>query len=89
MLVNANTAAYLVNVGIAVNNGTVPSHYLTDVCPECGDTQFMIDHGQDHIITVTPSGALAVVIGCEGFWVINPNEVGMGNDMWQDWTTAE
>lgn len=60
--------------------------YLTNRCSECGEVvnifathHVVVADGQDG------TGAY-VVIGCEGYWLINPNVVGVKNIDWQDWT---
>jgi len=50
--------------------------YLSPICPECGQ----VPEAADGIHVVL--GA-AVVIGCEGYWVINPNAVGIPKPNWQ------
>jgi hypothetical protein len=50
--------------------------YLSPVCPECGQVPGQDDG--DHVVL----GA-AVVIGCEGYRVINPNVVGIPSPNWQ------
>ena len=50
--------------------------YLSPVCPECGHVPEQ--EGGIHVVL----GA-AVVIGCEGYWVINPNVVGIPRPSWQ------
>lgn len=56
--------------------------WLTDKCPEC-ETQVidMRSHEKDeHLIL---SGY--VIIGCEWFWIVNPNVVGISVPEWSDW----
>ncbi len=50
--------------------------YLSPLCPECNQ----IPEPEDGIHIVL--GA-AVVIGCQGYWVINPNAVGIAKPNWQ------
>ena len=50
--------------------------YLSPICPECNE----IPEQEDGIHIVL--GAV-VVIGCEGYWVINPNVVGIHRPNWQ------
>jgi hypothetical protein len=50
--------------------------YLSPLCPECG--QLPEPEDGVHILL----GA-AVVVGCEGYWVVNPNMVGIRNPRWQ------
>jgi hypothetical protein len=50
--------------------------YLSPICPECGQIPEQGDG--DHVVL----GA-ALVIGCEGYWLINPNAVGIHRSNWQ------
>jgi hypothetical protein len=50
--------------------------YLSPICPECGK----VPEADDGIHVVLGT---AVVIGCEGYWVINPNAVGIPRPNWQ------
>jgi hypothetical protein len=50
--------------------------YLSPICPECG--QLAGPEDGVHIVL----GAV-VVVGCEGYWVINPNVVGIPSPNWQ------
>lgn len=52
--------------------------YLTTTCPECG-WEDSANHGRvrDYI-----------TLGCEGYWVISPNVLGISMLLWQDWTEA-
>ena len=63
---DADLTAYLAAV-VAAMAGRDPgiADYLSPVCPECGQ----LGDGQDGRYVVL--GA-AVVVGCEGYWVINP-----------------
>lgn len=70
--------------------------YLTDRCPECGEkivgvmddgTHTWVSSGLDPSTGEGPS--TYVVMGCEGYLVINPTVVGLPRDNWQDWTTDD
>lgn len=50
--------------------------YVSPICPECDQIPDPDDDG--HVVL----GAV-VVIGCEGYWVINPNVVGIHCPTWQ------
>lgn len=50
--------------------------FLSPICPECG--QLADAEGGLHVVL----GA-AVVVGCEGYWVIDPNTVGIPKPNWQ------
>lgn len=70
--------------------------YLTDVCPECKQrvvgvmddgTHTWVSSGLDASTGEGPS--TYVVVGCEGYLVINPEVIGLRRMQWQDWTTAD
>lgn len=54
--------------------------YLTTMCPEC-DAQpgSEFDH---HVLSLDGH----VLIGCEDYFVVNPNLVGLNRPLWDDWT---
>ena len=61
---------------------------LTEVCPDCGEWIATVDG--DHVTVLAPfdgasksASKLAVVIGCEGYWTINPELVGLPHGNWQ------
>lgn len=66
--------------------------YLTTDCPECG--QNPIDNSFPHL-TASPDqtthGYLhrdsdIILIGCEGYHILNPSLLGMDPEGWDDWT---
>jgi hypothetical protein len=70
--------------------------YLTDRCPECGQrvvgvmddgTHTWVSSGLDASTGEGPS--TYVIVGCEGYWIINPMLLGMAREQWQDWTTGD
>lgn len=84
MLLDAYTANYLALVAESIEAGCVLAQ-MSNVCPECGETQGVVNN-LNHVVmsTVPPtsvnhgdSSNVCVVIGCQGYWVINPNEVGV------------
>lgn len=98
MAINANhrskgDVAYAIAVLIAImKDPAAVAPWCTTRCPECGE-DFKLDcelndlgwpsllHGLlEHLMV----GNL-VVVGCQGFWVINPNAVGIPDRTWQDW----
>jgi hypothetical protein len=56
--------------------------WLTMICPECG-----IDVLEDEVDAVDHHVMLGpfVIIGCEGYLVVNPNVVGIFRMNWHDW----
>jgi hypothetical protein len=58
--------------------------WLTTTCTEC-------DHEPIAEGTEREHGMLGdfVLIGCEGYWLINPNAVGIYNENWYDWTITK
>jgi hypothetical protein len=65
----------------------VPTRQLASVCPECGrNTADLNIDPEDLLAHVTADSTIrdtpAVVIGCEGYWVIDPGLVGLTNTHW-------
>lgn len=61
---------------------------LTTRCPECGSDFADLDEAYEdteHIIVLTTSDTTAVVVACEGYFVIDPNLVGIDAPNWQNW----
>jgi hypothetical protein len=81
MIVNTKAARYLVAVCTALDTGTLhPDARRTMTCPECDDHVNLL-HDSDHILWDGPGGPV-LIIGCEGYWVINPNLVGIDSPNW-------
>jgi hypothetical protein len=69
--------AYLAAVIRALmRHDTTVQPHLSPICPECDE----VPEPEDGLHVVL--GA-AVVIGCEGYWVIDPNLVGIHRPTWQ------
>lgn len=81
MKVNGDTAIYLAQVIANLANipGEVAQQQFGRVCPECELEVDPLD--ADHIVT-DYEGDMLVLVGCEGFWCINPNLVGMSVPNW-------
>ncbi len=76
---SARGARYVTAVYAALAHGApLP---LTDRCTECGEVPGWPN--EDHITLPRPDGSAAVVIGCEGYYLINPNLVGIDAPDWQ------
>ncbi len=86
-MIDTDTMTYVSAVNVAIASGNLPATVLrTDTCPEC-QTQLDADGGyDDHLITFV-NGRLIVVIGCEGYWVIDPNAVGIASPTWMSLET--
>jgi hypothetical protein len=59
---------------------------FTTVCPECGDDFADADAAyadHEHIIVALTSDTFAVIVACEGYFVVNPNLIGMDSPQWQ------
>src|SRR6266576_1672064 len=55
------------------------SRWISKTCPECSSEADLM--GYDHICDKEGN----VLIGCEGYWVINPRVLGLDNPDWDDW----
>jgi hypothetical protein len=83
MLIDRGTAAYVLAVAAGVERGTLHPEHLTDVCPECGQQQVFLDNDLHLVVVYPPQRKVAVVVGCEGYWVVNPELVGVDAPNWQ------
>jgi len=54
--------------------------WLTKRCDECNGVPMEPDG--EHVMQ---DGY--VVVGCEGYWHVNPNALGMNEESWNDWRT--
>lgn len=79
--------AYAERVDAAIVAGKVSGPFTT-TCPECGnDYADSEDARMDdlHVIVTLTSDTFAVVVACEGYFMVNPNLVGIDSPMWSDW----
>jgi hypothetical protein len=76
---------YAEAVDAAIVAGTLEGPF-TSRCPEC-DFDFAdadsADLDEDHLIVALTSDTFAVVVACEGYFVIDPNLVGIESRNWQ------
>jgi hypothetical protein len=89
MIFDKKTATYVLAVVTAHESGSIPTGALTTVCPECGETSNEFDSFHT-VMSVNPgpeltSSGVYIIIGCEGYWVVNPNLVGIVSKTWTDW----
>lgn len=91
MNIDYRTAHYILAVAGALEDGErIDPEAMTDRCPECGEVQTLLDC-RDHVVmrrsNVEGQYEVFVVIGCEGYWVLDPKPLGVpgDNSTWQDW----
>jgi hypothetical protein len=72
-------ARYLLSVTQAVAEGHPLT--VTSTCTECGKTPDVGD--EEHLCLLMPDGRTAVVVGCDGYWLIDPASVGLFGTNWQ------
>lgn len=74
-------ARYVALAQAAVLTGLVPAGVLTDTCNECGD-HMETGTADDHVIVVDRDENQLVLIGCEGYWHLDPVAVGLPRGNW-------
>jgi hypothetical protein len=89
MIIESRTATYLARVTDLIERGHV-FQQMTDTCPECDRTldQFNSNH---HTVMINSNykvnpHEVIILIACEGYWMINPNLVGIDTP---NWTTMD
>lgn len=89
MLITMELATYLDRAVKAIEAGRseIP---LTNTCPECGekvDTYLdAVDQANPHMVMQVTSDNFAILVGCEGYWMVNPATLGLDGRGWSDWT---
>lgn len=68
-------AVYVLAVVSEIGGRVKPQH-LTDVCPECDERQ-TYGYNDAHLVVPLPGGGVAVIVGCEGAFVVDPRLVGI------------
>ena len=94
MKVTFDALHYALNAAINLPNIPEPERYqITDKCPECNQVPDPFDPDDGHLIVdlltigdgtlidATDNGH-AVLIACEGYYVVNPVWAGMPMDNW-------
>lgn len=79
--------AYVALVDIALTEGRI-NPPLTTRCQECDSDFADLDEAHEddeHIIIATTSDTTAVVVGCEGYFQVDPNLVGLDASNWMNW----
>lgn len=86
MQINLREARYILAVVQAIVQETLPVEARTNECPECTGTILPADFAaqRDHLVWVSQAGdEVVVIIGCEGYWVVDPALVGIDSPNWQ------
>jgi hypothetical protein len=88
MLIDRHTADFLTKAIRALDLGKTEIP-VTNRCPECGetvDTYLEAASAIDgHIVYRTTADTYVILIGCEGYWCVNPELIGLPRGMWQDY----
>ena len=60
---------------------------MSQRCTECGVHALVMSAEQRdaHVLIEDAFGELWVIVGCEGYWLVDPALVGMDRGAWQDW----
>lgn len=83
MMLNNRLAVYLFRIAQAVKQGKYVNASM--VCPECEKNAEDIRHDGEHIVICQKEEGVDlyyVVIGCEGYWTVNPNDYGVPSPNW-------
>jgi hypothetical protein len=90
MLLTSPLAAYLTRAAEALENAETRAAlldaypHLGDECTECGTVIDRWDEQGGHVLFETAERDVIVVVGCEGYWMVNPNELGIPAPDWDD-----
>ena len=84
MLTDLEQAVYVMAVAAAI--GGLRPDTVTDLCPECG-AHLTRKYHDYHLVVPMPDTdpkqrEVAVVVGCEGYWAVNPALVGIDRPTW-------
>lgn len=70
-----NTAAYIERATEAVQSWRLSA---PRTCPECGTWAGHLGEADTtHVVIVGPGQVLHVIVGCQGYWTINPAALGL------------
>lgn len=79
VLHNPDVDAYVLAVRDSLNFGRLAARDLRTTCPECGvEPSEVPEVASDHRLA-----GPYVVVGCEGYYVVNPNLVGIPSPGWE------
>jgi hypothetical protein len=87
MVIDQHSVTYVTNVTAAIMSGKIPHTAQSAICPECDQEMNMWGIPLDgHLVfdagDRTDDPKLFVLIGCEGYWVIDPALAGMPRGGW-------
>lgn len=88
MRIDTELAAYLTKVTKALDDGNLlafPHDTVGSKCPECGDDVWLADSEHVYWTDDHPhqDPRVVVIVGCEGYWIVNPALVGIDKPSWQ------
>jgi hypothetical protein len=84
MLMTNRLAIYLFKIQQMVSKGQYVNALM--VCPECRQDAEDIRHDADHIVIgqkIEAETLYYVIIGCEGYWTVDPKKVGLKRGNWE------
>lgn len=89
MRIDAKMADYLkAAVEMVTVNPERIERWISDVCSECCEEVSEFEYANDsHVFTDREGDTPIMLIGCEGYLMINPNVLGVSAPNWQDWMT--
>lgn len=85
-LLDVKDAHYAYCVARAIEMRGTEGIKMTTTCPECDQvTNYWgtTDTG-DHLVLALSDGTHMLLIGCEGYWVVDPGSVGLDRGNWTD-----
>lgn len=91
MKITADLADYLSKATTALASGALSLNECATHCTECDEQadEIVLDDEERgygcHLIAQAPTGDYVVLVGCEGYWIVNPNLLGMIRPEWDDW----
>lgn len=90
MMLNNGLAVYLFRIAQAVKKGQHVNAPM--VCPECSKDAEYVKNEADHIVICQSEKGVDlyyVIIACEGYWTVDPNDYGVPSENWQGLTDIE
>ncbi len=82
MIVDNRTGRYIQAVVDKIEEGRLTMRLPTR-CPECDQLMSLGTESNHVVYRIGREGAMICIIGCEGYWCINPALVGVESENWQ------